>query len=82
SDLWRRLVIHTQNLHQSDYHRANMHTQLLKALADAKPSALPQRISIFGLSAMATSQLEIFQALSEKTSVLLFFFNPSEHYWG
>ena len=81
-DLWRRLVIHTQNLQQSDYHRANMHTQLLKALADAKPSALPQRISIFGLSAMATSQLEIFQALSEKTSVLLFFFNPSEHYWG
>ncbi|MBE0367591.1 exodeoxyribonuclease V subunit gamma [Pseudoalteromonas aurantia] len=81
-DLWRRLVSHTKSLQQSDYHRANMHTQLVAALASAKPEDLPERISIFGLSAMATSQLEIFQALATKTTILLFFFNPSEHYWG
>ncbi|MCF6435182.1 exodeoxyribonuclease V subunit gamma [Pseudoalteromonas sp. MMG022] len=81
-DLWRRLVKHTQALGQSDYHRANMHQLLVAALEDADPSTLPERICIFGLSAMPSSQLEIFQALAKKTTVLLFFCNPSEHYWG
>ncbi len=81
-DLWRRLVKHTQSLGQSDYHRANMHQLLVRALEDADVGTLPERVCIFGLSAMASSQLEIFQALAKKTSVLLFFCNPSEHYWG
>ncbi|WP_125716399.1 exodeoxyribonuclease V subunit gamma [Pseudoalteromonas rubra] len=81
-DLWRALVEHTHNLGQSPYNRANMHQQLLAKLADADITSLPQRISIFGLSAMATNQLEIFNALAQKIDVLLFFFNPSEHYWG
>ncbi|OCQ22466.1 exodeoxyribonuclease V subunit gamma [Pseudoalteromonas luteoviolacea] len=81
-DLWRALVFHTQQLGQSTYNRANMHEQLLTALTNAKAEDLPERISIFGLSAMPTSQLEVFQALGCKTEVLLFFFNPSEHYWG
>ncbi|RRS08130.1 exodeoxyribonuclease V subunit gamma [Pseudoalteromonas sp. J010] len=81
-DLWRRLVNHVTKLEQSPYHRANMHEQLLQALDHAEAEQLPERICIFGLSAIATSQLEIFQALGKKTNVFLFFFNPSEHYWG
>ncbi|NOU49549.1 exodeoxyribonuclease V subunit gamma [Pseudoalteromonas sp. JBTF-M23] len=92
-DLWRRLVKHTQSLGQSDYHRANMHQQLLSALDNALDERLlperllperllPERITIFGLSAMAPSQLEVFQTLAKKIDVLLFFCNPSEHYWG
>ncbi|WP_054013997.1 exodeoxyribonuclease V subunit gamma [Pseudoalteromonas sp. R3] len=81
-DLWRALVSHTHSLGQSPYNRANMHQLLLTKLSDADPSTLPERISIFGLSAMATNQLEIFNALAQKIDVLLFFFNPSEHYWG
>ncbi|KZX02344.1 exodeoxyribonuclease V subunit gamma [Pseudoalteromonas luteoviolacea] len=81
-DLWRALLSHTQQLGQSAYNRANMHEQLITALTNARAEELPERISIFGLSAMPTSQLEVFQALGSKTEVLLFFFNPSEHYWG
>lgn len=81
-DLWRSLVEYTHQLGQSPYNRANMHQQLLTALSNADSAQLPERISIFGLSAMPTSQLEVFQALASKTEVLLFFFNPSEHYWG
>ncbi|MBQ4835377.1 exodeoxyribonuclease V subunit gamma [Pseudoalteromonas luteoviolacea] len=81
-DLWRSLVEYTHQLGQSSYNRANMHAQLLTALENASSEALPERIAIFGLSAMPTSQLEVFQALACKTEVLLFFFNPSEHYWG
>lgn len=81
-DLWRRLVHHVEALEQSPYHRANMHEKLLQGLANAPDGKLPERICIFGLSAISTSQLDIFQALGQKTNVFLFFFNPSEHYWG
>ena len=81
-DLWRKLVLLSEQLGQSPYHRANMHAMLLEALLDAPSTLLPSRISLFGLSAIPNSQLEIFNALAKKTDVLLFFFNPSAHYWG
>lgn len=81
-DLWRKLVAHSKALGQSQFHRANMQGQLLAALENMDNSLLPKRISLFGISAIASSQLEVFEALSKKTEVFLFFFNPSEHYWG
>ncbi|MBT2152818.1 exodeoxyribonuclease V subunit gamma [Pseudoalteromonas tetraodonis] len=81
-DLWRRLVKLSKQLGQSQFHRANMQGQLLNALESMDSSLLPKRISLFGISAIASSQLDVFEALSKKTEVFLFFFNPSEHYWG
>ncbi|OUL58889.1 exodeoxyribonuclease V subunit gamma [Pseudoalteromonas ulvae] len=80
--LWRKLVQYTQELGQSHYHRANMHDALLEALANAPRSALPERISIFGISALPNAQLAVFNALAQRIPVYLYFFNPSEHYWG
>lgn len=81
-DLWRRIVSLSRALGQSQFHRANMQGQLLAELENMDSNLLPKRISLFGISAIASSQLDIFQALSKKTEVFLFFFNPSEHYWG
>ena len=81
-DLWRRIVKLSKALGQSQFHRANMQGQLLAALENMDNSLLPKRISLFGISAIANSQLDVFEALSKKTEVFLFFFNPSEHYWG
>ncbi|MGO2366114.1 exodeoxyribonuclease V subunit gamma [Pseudoalteromonas sp. AOP31-A2-14] len=81
-DLWRRIVALSVELGQSQFHRANMQGKLIAALENMDESQLPKRISLFGISAIASSQLEIFNALSKKTQVFLFFFNPSEHYWG
>ena len=81
-DLWRRIVKLSKALGQSQFHRANMQGQLLAALESMDNSLLPKRISLFGISAIANSQLDVFEALSKKTEVFLFFFNPSEHYWG
>jgi len=81
-DLWRRLVKLSKTLGQSQFHRANMQGQLLSALESMDSSLLPKRISLFGISAIASSQLDVFEALSKKTEVFLFFFKPSEHYWG
>ncbi|MEM0514413.1 exodeoxyribonuclease V subunit gamma [Pseudoalteromonas sp. YIC-827] len=80
-DLWRSLVAVVAERGQSPYHRANMHDALLAALASNKVQ-LPPRICLFGISALAQSQLEVFNALAQHTQVLVFLFNPSEHYWG
>ncbi|WP_105189874.1 exodeoxyribonuclease V subunit gamma [Pseudoalteromonas sp. T1lg48] len=80
-DLWRSLVAAVAERGQSPYHRANMHEALLAALDGAKVQ-LPPRICLFGISALAQSQLEVFNALAQHTQVLIFLFNPSEHYWG
>ncbi|ATC94373.1 exodeoxyribonuclease V subunit gamma [Pseudoalteromonas tunicata] len=81
-ELWRKLVAYSQSLGQSQYHRANMQDALLEALANAPLNLLPERISIFGISALANSQLVVLHALAERIPVYLYFFNPSEHYWG
>ncbi|MFY8273356.1 exodeoxyribonuclease V subunit gamma [Pseudoalteromonas sp. SSDWG2] len=81
SDLWRTLVLRVQELNQSPYHRANMHQGLLDALAKGSVN-LPPRICLFGISALAQTQLEIINAIAQHTEVLIFLFNPSEHYWG
>ncbi|NMR27955.1 exodeoxyribonuclease V subunit gamma [Pseudoalteromonas sp. NEC-BIFX-2020_015] len=81
-DLWRKIVAQSKALDQSQFHRANMQGQLLAALEKMDSRLLPKRISLFGISAIASSQLDVFDALSKKTEVFLFFFNPSEHYWG
>jgi len=86
-ELWRRLVNHTiSTLEQSAYHRGNMHEALLVALENTSESQLktllPERLTIFGISALPNAQLEVFAALAAKIDVFLYFFNPSEHYWG
>ncbi|MFC3034626.1 exodeoxyribonuclease V subunit gamma [Pseudoalteromonas fenneropenaei] len=81
-DLWRRLIVYTEQLGQSHYHRANMHELLLAALSADKVIELPERITLFGISALPPSQLQIFTALATRCEVLLYLFNPSEHYWG
>lgn len=81
-DLWRKLVSHTANLGQSPWHRANMHKSLLDAIATAPLAKLPERISVFGISALPPSQLEIINQLASRIDVLLYFFNPSDSYWG
>lgn len=42
----------------------------------------PERISIFGISALPPFYLEIFSALSRKTQVNLFDLQPCKEYWG
>ncbi|SFD13454.1 exodeoxyribonuclease V subunit gamma [Pseudoalteromonas denitrificans] len=86
-ELWRRLVEHTTiTLTQSAYHRGNMHEALLMALENINAAELktllPERLTIFGISALPNAQLEVFAALASKIDVFLYFFNPSEHYWG
>ncbi|MEP0354520.1 exodeoxyribonuclease V subunit gamma [Paraglaciecola sp.] len=79
--LWRALVRNSKELGESPFHRANLHNSLLEKLsASSQGSAKP--LMVFGISAMPLQQLEVLKALSDTRDVLIFWFNPSQHYWG
>ncbi|MBL1321201.1 MAG: exodeoxyribonuclease V subunit gamma [Methylophaga sp.] len=65
-------------------HRANLLLQLKHYLSstETKPTGLPNRIAIFGLSALPPVYLELFELMSQHCDIHLFFLSPSEEYWG
>lgn len=81
SVLWRALVNNSETLGESPFHRANLHHTLLEKLqSQAQVSSKP--LMVFGISAMPLQQLEVLNALAVTRDVLIFWFNPSQHYWG
>ncbi|KGQ69743.1 hypothetical protein OA57_08845 [Chelonobacter oris] len=63
-------------------HRAALHHEYLQKLAAHKPHHLPQRLFIFGISALPAVYLQTFQAIAQHCEVHLFFNNPCRYYWG
>ncbi|MGS2721574.1 exodeoxyribonuclease V subunit gamma [Paraglaciecola aestuariivivens] len=82
--LWRALVTTSESLGESPFHRANLHHKLLEALHNSAQTSQNQHkpLMVFGISAMPLQQLEVLSALAESRDVIIFWFNPSQHYWG
>lgn len=84
--LWRSLVCNSLELEESPFHRANLHHTLLAALHQSVNQHSAEKtikpLMVFGISAMPMQQLEVLNALSKTRDVLIFWFNPSQHYWG
>ena len=84
--LWRALVTYSKDLSESPFHRANLHHALLTALHSSVNQQAEVKnkkpLMVFGISAMPMQQLEVLSALAETRDVLIFWFNPSQHYWG
>jgi exodeoxyribonuclease V gamma subunit len=84
--LWRALVTHSEALGESPFHRANLHHTLLQALHNSvdqdNQAKTLKPLMVFGISAMPMQQLEVLSALAETRDVLIFWFSPSQHYWG
>lgn len=64
--------------------RALVHPQFLQAVSQLKtrPSALPRRVVIFGLSALPAQALEVLAAIAPWCQVILAVLNPCQFYWG
>lgn len=66
--------------------RAAVHTRFLAAVSrmrDApRPSALPRRVMVFGISSLPAQTLEVLAAVAHWSQVLLAVHNPCEHYWA
>jgi len=65
-------------------HRARLLAELESAMARDEPDtdALPERVCLFGLSALAPVYVRIFGALADRIPVYLFFLNPCREYWS
>ncbi|EGM70035.1 exodeoxyribonuclease V subunit gamma [Shewanella sp. HN-41] len=83
--LWRALVAFNRDeLKQSYYHRANLHSDLIARLGDPATSLakLPQRLFVFGISSMAPQTLEVLYHLAGRIDVVILGLSPCQHYWG
>jgi exodeoxyribonuclease V gamma subunit len=77
--LWRELVKKNGAIH-----RAALHDAFLRSMKDggASPRNMPERISVFGISALPPFHIQIFSALSSIIDVNLFLMNPCREFWG
>ena len=77
--LWRELAQGNQSKH-----RARLREDLLEGLKhhNFKPTTLPGRISIFGISYLPPFYLQAFVALSERIEINFFLIDPCREYWA
>jgi len=80
AELWRTLGTDADHAH-----RARLLADLESALARGGPTAaevLPERVCLFGLSALAPVQTRMLGTLADRIPVHLFFLNPCREYWA
>ncbi|MDB4583691.1 exodeoxyribonuclease V subunit gamma, partial [Draconibacterium sp.] len=81
--LWRKLVTTRELPHRVDImQRLVQHLNKPDLENVSKRGRLPERISLFALSRIPPTYLEILHALAEHTELLLFQHNPTDQYWA
>lgn len=77
--LWRELV-----KRKGKIHRAALRDSFVRAIRDSQIhlKTVPERISIFGISALPAFHMQILEVLSAAIDVHLFLMNPCREFWG
>ncbi len=77
--LWRRLVASIDGVHG-----VTINDEFAKALDNhlIETDNLPSRVSLFGITVLSPSYLEVLARLAELIDIHLFLLNPSRQYWG
>ena len=77
--LWRIIIDSQGTMHQ-----ARLRKLFLSAVKNKpyRPEALPERLSIFGISYLPPYYLEIFSRLSAHLPVDYYYLNPSQEFWA
>ena len=78
--LWREVATSFKEQHAAALWRKA--AALLKAKQPETTHAFPERLSIFGVSALPPFYLDLFAGLSQHSQVNLFLLQPSQEYWG
>lgn len=83
AELWRRLQrdVGPELAHSS---RAEVHRRFLEQvrLLGERPTALPRRLTVFGISSLPQQILEALDALSRHLAVQIYVHNPCRYYWA
>ncbi|MDY6989008.1 MAG: exodeoxyribonuclease V subunit gamma [Thermodesulfobacteriota bacterium] len=77
--LWRALAKGHEGWHRPALAKAFFEALKTDSL---KPKDLPQRVSVFGISALPRFHMEILSGISRFVPVNLFLLNPCKEYWG
>lgn len=77
--LWRAVAAAARETHAA---RLWQRAAALLSGEGSQPGNLPQRLSIFGVSALPPFYLALFAGLAASTQVNLFLLQPSMEYWG
>ncbi len=77
--LWREMVRGIEKKH-----RAALQKNFLEQIGSSvvRPGILPERMAVFGISALPFFHVEMLAALSRYLEVNLFLMNPCREYWG
>ena len=83
--LWK-YIYHAISIDPHDCHKAHLLNYFLEALKNnntkkAMKAALPERIFLFGITALPEYYIMLFKALSSFIDVYIFQLNPSKEYW-
>ncbi|MBV1786733.1 exodeoxyribonuclease V subunit gamma [Marinobacterium sp. D7] len=80
--LWR--AIRDDLTEQRDSSRADLHQRFIDACARLRrrPSGLPPRVMVFGISALPQQMIEALSALSGQMQVMIAVLNPCRYYWA
>lgn len=78
AEIWRALV----NQLSGAPHRAARARSLLAHLEEPPAGLLPERVSVFGISALPRFHMDLLSAAARHTRVNLFLMNPCREYWG
>ncbi|MEN6376145.1 MAG: exodeoxyribonuclease V subunit gamma [Smithella sp.] len=81
---WQALLWQKISADQGGMHKARLR-QLFSRMAENKPpsqDALPERISIFGISYLPPYHLDVFDRLSKHIPVNIYYLNPSREFWA
>ncbi|MGB1237217.1 MAG: exodeoxyribonuclease V subunit gamma [Pseudomonadales bacterium] len=80
--LWRALVADTDKRGLPHWHRANMFDAFIEAINSAPAAVIPQRVFVFGISALPQNYLEALVALGRRCEIHLMVANPCRQFWG
>ncbi|PLK58062.1 exodeoxyribonuclease V subunit gamma [Candidatus Palibaumannia cicadellinicola] len=82
--LWQALIEDIFSAHLFLCHDANLYQRFINVLMQSakRPSGLPDRIFICGISSLPPTYLQVLQALGNHIDIHLMFINPCRYYWG
>ncbi len=87
--VWRSLSSSIRAGREQDWSsasRAHIHQEFIRACAgfspENRPQNLPRRVIVFSISSLPQQTLQLLQAISPFTQVMIFATNPCQHYWG
>jgi len=80
--LWRAIVADTKSRELPHWHRANMFGSFIDAINEASAADIPQRVFVFGISALPENYLQALVALGNRCEIHLMVANPCRQFWS